>query len=58
VLYGILAAGSCLLSEIGRKLDEGTSLKKIIDRLSLNMKNFDEKDRVLHQNAWMTKFEE
>ena len=47
MLYGILAAGSCLLSEIGRKLDEKTSLKKTIDRLSRNMKNFDEEDRAM-----------
>lgn len=45
MLYGILAAGSCLLSEIGRKLDEETSLKKIIDRLSRNLKDFGEEDR-------------
>ena len=45
MLYGILAAGSCLLSEIGRKLDEKTGLKKIIDRLSRNLKDFDEEDR-------------
>ena len=45
MMYGILASGSCLLSEIGRKLDEKTSLKKIIDRLSRNLKDFDEEDR-------------
>jgi len=45
MIYGILASGSCLLSEIGRKLDEKTSLKKIIDRLSRNLKDFNEKNR-------------
>ena len=45
MIYGILASGSCLLSEIGRKLDEKTSLKKIIDRLSRNLKDFNEENR-------------
>ena len=43
--YGILASGTCMLSEIARKLDEKTTLKKIIDRLSRNLKDFDEGDR-------------
>ncbi|TDS26798.1 hypothetical protein BY453_13222, partial [Halanaerobium congolense] len=33
-----------LLSEISRALKEKISLKKTIDRLSRNLKNFDNKD--------------
>ena len=45
MMYGILADGSSLLSEIGRKLEEETSIKKTIDRLSRNLKAFNEEDR-------------
>ena len=38
--YGILSAQSCHLSKIARKLDEKTSLKKTIERLSRNLKEF------------------
>ena len=41
-IYGILASQSCHLSKIGRVLDEKTSLKKTIDRLSHNLKTFDD----------------
>ncbi len=39
MIYGLQARGSVLLSEIGRSLDEETSLKKRIDRLSRNLKH-------------------
>ena len=45
MIYGMLASSSCMLSEIGRKLEETTSLKKIVDRLGRNLKDFDDKDR-------------
>ena len=41
MIYGILTAQSCLLSEIARVLDEKISMKKIIDRLSRNLSEFD-----------------
>ena len=41
MMYGILSSQSCMLSEISRKLEEKTSVKKIIDRLSRNLKEFD-----------------
>ncbi|MCL2014025.1 MAG: transposase [Oscillospiraceae bacterium] len=37
MLYGILSSQSCHLSKIARVLDEKTTLKKIIDRLSFNL---------------------
>ncbi|SET72414.1 hypothetical protein [Halanaerobium congolense] len=44
VLYGLLENQTVLLSEISRALKEKISLKKTIDRLSRNLKNFDNKD--------------
>lgn len=41
MIYGILSSQSCMLSNISRKLDEKTTVKKIIDRLSRNLKEFD-----------------
>ena len=41
MIYGILSSQSCMLSDIARKLDEKTAVKKIIDRLSRNLKEFD-----------------
>ena len=41
MIYGILSSQSCMLSDISRKLDEKTAVKKIIDRLSRNLKDFD-----------------
>ena len=48
MIYGILSSGSCLLSEIGRNLNEEISLKKTIDRLSrnLNALNDQEKEQI------------
>ena len=40
MIFGILSSQSCMLSDIGRRLDEKVSLKKIIDRLSRNLKEF------------------
>ena len=44
MIYGILASGSCLLSEIGRNLNEEISLKKTIDRLSRNLNALDDQE--------------
>lgn len=44
MLYGILASGSCLLSEISRKLNEDIPLIKTINRLSRNLNTLDEKE--------------
>ena len=40
VIYGILSSQSCHLSKIARTLDEPISLKKTIDRLSRNFREF------------------
>lgn len=40
MLYGIISSQSCMLSDIARKLDEKITLKKIIERISRNLKEF------------------
>ncbi len=40
MIYGMLASKSCLLSEIGRNLNETISLKKTVTRLSRNLNDF------------------
>jgi len=47
VLYGLLENQNVLLSEIARALKETTSLKKIIDRLSRNLKNFNDQEKIM-----------
>ena len=44
--YGMLASQSCLLTEIGRNLNEEISLKKTVTRLSRNLNQFDEKEQI------------
>ena len=46
VVYGIQSRGSVRLSEIARSLEEGTSLKKIIDRLSRQLSRGGLRERV------------
>ena len=46
MIYGILSAQSCHLSKIARKLDEKTSLKKTIERLSRNLRGFSGAERL------------
>jgi len=41
MIYGILSSKSCLLSEIGRNLNESISLRKTVTRLSRNLNEFD-----------------
>jgi len=48
MLYGLLESQSILLSEISRALKEDITLKKVIDRLSRNCKNFDQKSAVMN----------
>lgn len=49
MMYGILSSQSCLLSEISRKLDEKVSLKKVIDRLSRNLNQFERGESVFEE---------
>lgn len=46
MIFGILSSQSCMLSEISRKLNEKTSVKKIIDRLSRNLGNFNNGEKL------------
>lgn len=41
MVYGIIASKSCLLSEIGRHLNEKIPLVKTVNRLSRNLNDFD-----------------
>lgn len=49
MMFGILSSQSCMLSEISRKLNEKTTLKKIIDRLSRNLNTFSESEKLFEQ---------
>lgn len=46
MIYGILASKSCLLSEIGRNLNEKIPLQKTVTRLSRNLNEFDGGDEL------------
>ena len=46
MIYGILASQSCHLSKIGRALDEKIRLKKTVERLSRNLVEFEEGERI------------
>jgi hypothetical protein len=48
MIYGMIAAQSCHLSKIARSLDERISLKKTIDRLSRNLNEFHNRDKLMH----------
>jgi hypothetical protein len=41
MVYGLIAAKSCLLTEIARKLNEDIALDKTVERLSRNLMKFD-----------------
>ena len=45
MIYGIIAAKSCKLTDIGRELKEDASLKKTVERLGRNLSDFSENDR-------------
>ena len=48
VEYGIAASGSCLISNIARKLNEDNKLKNTIERLCDNLNKFDKRDLVMN----------
>jgi hypothetical protein len=49
MIYGLLTAQSCFLTEMARKLKEKAALDKIVERLSRNLMKFDGAEE-LHQN--------
>ena len=60
MIFGLLSAKSCYLTEIARKLKENIALDKTVERLSRNLMNFDGED-VLKENYFNTikdKFDE
>ena len=46
MVYGLLAAQSCFLTEIARKLKESIALDKTVERLSRNLMSFDGADQL------------
>jgi len=46
MVFGILAAQSCYLTQIARKLKESIALDKTVERLSRNLMNFDGADQL------------
>lgn len=57
MLYGILESNKVHLSEIARSLEENTSLKKTIDRLSKNLFSFDGKEDIMKNYIKLVKKE-
>lgn len=57
MLYGILAGNKVHLSEIARSLEENTSLKKTIDRLSRNLSSFNGKENITKNYTRLVKKE-
>jgi len=49
MVYGLISAKSCHLTEISRKLEEDIALDKTVERLSRNLMNFDDEEK-LHEN--------
>jgi hypothetical protein len=49
MIYGIVAAGSCKLTEIGRTLKEDIALKKTVERLGRHLSRYSERE-TLKQN--------
>jgi len=48
MVFGIIAANSCKLTEIGRALKEEISLKKTVDRLGRNLANFSQTEPLMN----------
>ena len=57
MLYGILAGNKVHLSGIARSLEENTSLKKTIDRLSRNLSSFNGKENITKNYTRLVKKE-
>jgi hypothetical protein len=54
MLFGIIAAGSCKLTDIGRTLKETIALKKTTERLGRNLSEFSKSDRQLLTDDYLT----
>ena len=53
MIYGLLAAKSCHLTGIARKLNEPIALDKTVERLSRNLANFDKAEQI-HEEYYET----
>ena len=49
MIYGLIASQSSYLTDIARKLNESITLKKTVERLSLRLANFEDRD-ILQEN--------
>jgi hypothetical protein len=49
MVYGLIAAKSCILTDISRELKEDISLDKTVERLSRNLMNFKESDTLMEE---------
>jgi hypothetical protein len=47
MVYGLISARSCFLTEISRKLNEDIALDKTVERLSRNLMNFEGTDEIM-----------
>jgi len=54
MIYGIVASGDCLLTEIGRALKEDIALKKTVERLGRQLSNFSEPERDVLMKNYLT----
>jgi len=54
MLYGIIAANNCKLTEISRALKESIALKKTTERLGRNLSDFSEDDRQILMKDYLT----
>ena len=45
MIYGLISSSSCYLSEIGRSLKEDIKIKKVVERLSNNLADFNKEKR-------------
>ena len=53
MIFGLLAAKSCHLTKIARKLNEDIALDKTVERLSRNLMDFDDGEK-LHEHYFQT----
>jgi len=53
MVFGLLSGKSCYLTEMARKLNESIALDKTVERLSRNLMNFDDGDK-LRENYFNT----
>lgn len=56
--YGLISSSSSFLSEIARSLKEKTTLKKVVERLSKRLTNFDKEKRDVVWNNYINEIKD